>query len=525
MNEKKSNYNTEEGYFPFIRLGIVAISILYLFSSSAVFLFNDWSRDEFSHGFLLPFLALLMIWHLIAGWDKQACPHWLGIIVIGISLGLLFIGEISTFRQLTYFSMVLVILGLSLTYLGKTITKRLTPAFVLLLFAVPIPFIIYNPISLSLKLLSTSMGVFLIDFFGYSVYQDGNIIDLGTFKLQVVDACNGLRYLFPIGSFGFLIAYLTKDALWKKIVIFVSVAPITIIMNAFRIAIIGVTVNTWGIEAAEGFLHLFEGFFVFMVCIALLILETMLLLRIGTRGTFDWSFFSIPHQKVFIRPKLNSKISYWLPAMCCVLTTLNIAYGLASNNHQPRTHVKTSLDIPTIVQKWQGKPNNLSSYILDELKLTDYVLADYKNINDPLEPHVNLYIAYYEQQQVGSTIHSPATCLPGGGWQREQSRVISLSLTNQKLTLPITRMVVGKGDKKLIIYYWYHERGRNLTNQISAKWYLLVDSLLKGRNDGSLIRLTTSTTNNGEDNSADERLKAFLDDFYPVIIHNLTNQE
>jgi len=524
MNKTMLKNNTTNKFFPFICLLTVVTSIFYLFSSAAIFLSDDWSRDEYSHGFLLPLLAILMGWHRLSGWHGKARSNWFGIVIIAVSIGLLFISEISTFRQLSYFSMVLTLFGLSLTYLGTSIVKRLTPVFILLLFAIPIPFIIYNPLSLFLKLLSTSMGVFLIDLFGYSVYQDGNIIDLGTFKLQVVDACNGLRYLFPSASFGFLIAYLMKDVWWKRAVIFLSSAPITIAMNALRIAVVGVTVNIWGTTAAEGFLHIFEGFVVFLLCIVLLMIETMLLLRIGTKGTFNWDFFSIPQGQIYIRPVLRGNISIFV-SLLCVLATLAMASGYTKSATHSKSHEISSLHIPTIMRNWQGKQSNLSPYALNELKLTDYVLTDYKNVNNPLRPDVNLYIAYYASQTVGSTIHSPATCLPGGGWQREQSRVISLSLQDQEVLLPVTRMIVSKGDQKLVTYYWYHERGRNLTNQISAKWYLLVDSLFKRRSDGSLIRLTTPILGNNEEDNADERLRTFLNDFYPVIIQNLTGHQ
>ena len=52
-------------------------------------------------------------------------------------------------------------------------------------------------------------------------------------------------------------------------------------MNSFRIGAIGIMVEYWGIEMAEGFLHDFEGWAVFMSCIAILIVEMWILAKIG----------------------------------------------------------------------------------------------------------------------------------------------------------------------------------------------------------------------------------------------------
>ena len=115
---------------------------------------------------------------------------------------------------------------------------------------------------------------------GVPVYLDGNIIDLGVYKLQVAEACSGLRYLFPILSFSYLFAILYRGPLWHKAVLLLSAAPLTVLMNSFRIGVIGVLVNAYGIEQAEGFLHFFEGWVIFVACIAILFVMAVALQRL-----------------------------------------------------------------------------------------------------------------------------------------------------------------------------------------------------------------------------------------------------
>ena len=103
---------------------------------------------------------------------------------------------------------------------------------------------------------------------GVPVYLDGNVIDLGVYKLQVAEACSGLRYLFPIMSFTYVFAVLYRGPLWHKLVLLALAVPIAVLMNAVRIGIIGILVDRYGIAQAEGFLHVFEGWVVFLSCIA-----------------------------------------------------------------------------------------------------------------------------------------------------------------------------------------------------------------------------------------------------------------
>ncbi len=103
-----------------------------------------------------------------------------------------------------------------------------------------------------------------------SVYLEGNIIDLGVYKLHVAEACSGLRYLFPILSFSYIFAVLYRGPMWHKAILLVSAAPITVFMNSVRIAIAGVLVEVYGIEWVEGFTHFFEGWVIFISCVLIL---------------------------------------------------------------------------------------------------------------------------------------------------------------------------------------------------------------------------------------------------------------
>jgi exosortase len=94
---------------------------------------------------------------------------------------------------------------------------------------------------------------------GVSVFQDGNIIDLGITQLQVVDACSGLRYLIPLLLLALLVGYFFSKGLWRRVVLLFFVIPVSVLLNSFRIWITGIlTVNGHG-ELAENLFHDFGG--------------------------------------------------------------------------------------------------------------------------------------------------------------------------------------------------------------------------------------------------------------------------
>jgi exosortase/archaeosortase family protein len=129
----------------------------------------------------------------------------------------------------------------------------------------------------------------LLQVFKVPVFLEGNIIDLGVYKLQVAEACSGLRYLFPILSFSYVFAVLYRGPVWHKAVLLISAVPITVVMNSVRIAIAGIIVDRWGLEHVEGFSHFFEGWVIFVICVLILfaLAKLMLFFRPDRPGLVD----------------------------------------------------------------------------------------------------------------------------------------------------------------------------------------------------------------------------------------------
>ena len=126
------------------------------------------------------------------------------------------LGELSAIFILSQVGFVVALIGIALGVGGYSLLKVTFIPIVFLLFAIPLPYFIDQTLSWRLQLISSELGVFFIRMFQIPVYLEGNVIDLGHYKLQVVEACSGLRYLYPLLSLGFLAAYLFHAPIWQR---------------------------------------------------------------------------------------------------------------------------------------------------------------------------------------------------------------------------------------------------------------------------------------------------------------------
>ena len=384
------------------------------------------TMEEYGYGYIIPFISMFLIWQRKNSlMDSEFKPTYWAIPVLLISGLLYFAGEISTTHTLSQYALVMTILGLAYGFLGWDKFRIVAIPLALMFLMVPLPPFIYNNLSGKLQLISSELGVAVIRLFGISVFLEGNVIDLGMFKLQVAEACNGLRYLFPLVSLSFVAAYLYNVEIWKRILVFLSSIPITVLMNSFRIGVIGVLVEYYGIEQAEGFLHDFEGWFIFMACMGILFIEMAILARIGKHKKNLADVFMIelpdPVDKDCIKKVQPVQNVHY------VMVIVLACYGMSTFYIDQREDIlqarKDFFSFPNDLGEWKGKKEKLAQKELESLKTDDYIIADYVNNNGKF---INLYIAYYASQQAGSAAHSPRACIPGGGWKINDLKTIEI---------------------------------------------------------------------------------------------------
>jgi exosortase D (VPLPA-CTERM-specific) len=468
------------------------------------------TRPEYSHGVIIPFVAAFLVWQRRDQIERLPFTgSWAGLSLALFGITLAAIGKMSALFTVQDYSVMVTLYGVVLALTGWRVFRLLWMPLLILTFMVPLPEFLYQNFSAELQLVSSQIGVWFMRLFGVTVFLEGNVIDLGIYKLQVAEACDGLRYLFPLMTIGFLIAYFFNAVLWKRVLLFLSSIPITILMNSFRVGTIGVMVEHWGVRIAEGFLHEFQGWVVFMMSGALMVAEMILLARVGTarrpwREVFGLEFPAAP-------PKYPPAVARPVPASLYASATLLVlaAAGLLSLPERAESiPQRTSFgEYPARVDGWIGRRETLDAVYLNTLMLDDYILADFTR---GTEPAINFYIAWYNSQRAGHSAHSPRSCLPGGGWRIKSLTQLALpSVRAGRDALRVNRVVIQLGSRQQLVYYWFQQRGRVLTNEYVVKWYLFWDALTRNRSDGALVRLVIPFPAGGTEIAADRLLTQF----------------
>jgi exosortase D (VPLPA-CTERM-specific) len=501
-----------------ISLSYGLLMAMVYYSSHSVML-KWWQREDYNYCYLIPFVVLYLIWEKRAFLQQTPSrPSWVGLVPLVFGLALFWLGELGGEYYTMYLSSWFVLLGLCWMHLGRRKLKIILFPIAFILTMFPPPNFIYFNLSLKLKLISSRLGVWVLQSLGKTAYREGNVIDLGFTQLQVVDACNGLRYLFPLIVLAILVAYFSKAAWWKKVFVILSAIPISIFVNGLRIASVGLLYPIWGPQVAEGFFHDFSGWAIFMISLGILLSELWVLNRLFKEDTEvvnnDATKSDDPAgvNQVSSRPRLLQP--QLLVAVLLLATTAIIAQSVNFREAVPIS--KSFNQFPLRIGQWTGQLQTMEQKFIDGLNFSDYIIANYRS--DPTSPSVNFYTAYYESQRKGESIHSPSSCLPGSGWEFNQAGRAQIPLSdNAAGILPVNRAVISNVGQRQLSYYWFPMRGRMLTNIWEMKLFNFWDALTRQRTDGALVRLITPIAKDETIQDADARLQAFTRELVPVL--------
>ena len=274
----------------------LSFAIIFTFATVLAKLVHDWWNDEnYSHGLLIPFIIGYILW---AQRDKFArvqvkSSELLGAAAVLLGLFGLWIGVAGAELYTQRLSLILLLAGVVVYFWGLALLKLLLVPFGLLFLAMPIPAILFNKIAFPLQLFASRCAVWSMSILGIPVLRQGNIIELKplnsfeTKKLEVVEACSGIRSLMTLITLAVVFAYFTHTpgddppsgkrfgwlksyGFWRAAIIIASAIPIAILTNAFRVSGTGVLAHYYGTEVADGFFHTFSGWAVYVAAFVLL---------------------------------------------------------------------------------------------------------------------------------------------------------------------------------------------------------------------------------------------------------------
>ena len=246
--------------------------LLVCYASTLRGMFDQWMTDEdMGHGAVVPLVILWIVWRERERWSRlrlQPSAWGIALLLAGAAMhlaGVLGVGLfVSSLALLISAAGVVVCLG------GFGLLRSWIFPFLLALFMLPKLAIVYNQVTLPLQLLASKLAAAILTTSGVGVIREGNILDVHGHRVAVAEACNGIRYLLPLGFVAVLFAYLADPKPhprpWMRVALLVATIPLAILANAFRVA-----ASAWAPSLDSGTPHQVLGWVIFTLTLGMLL--------------------------------------------------------------------------------------------------------------------------------------------------------------------------------------------------------------------------------------------------------------
>jgi exosortase len=241
-----------------------------------------WSDPNYGHGFFVPLFSCYILWHERKRWTKSEIkPSNFGFVVMMGAVGLLLLGSLGAELFISRFSMLVLLAGMILFLAGWNTLRAVSFPLSYLIWMIPLPVIIYNQITFPLQLVASRLATAWLELVQVPVLRDGNVLVMSNYSLEVVEACSGIRSLMTLIALAVAYGYLVEPRRSVRYILALLMIPIAIVTNAIRIMGAGMLAHRYGPATAEGFLHEFSGWVIFMSALVLMFLCHWILRRIG----------------------------------------------------------------------------------------------------------------------------------------------------------------------------------------------------------------------------------------------------
>jgi exosortase len=253
---------------------VLAGLLLWLFLPTLTHLIGQWWHDpNFSHGFFVPLFSAFIIWQERSKLARLTVrPSWLGLLPLGVGLCVLVVGQMGAELFLSRLSLLIVLAGLIVLFLGWSFFRALLFPWAFLLLMIPIPAIVFNQITFPMQLFASQVASTILPWLGVPVLREGNVIILPAMALEVADACSGIRSLMSLATLAVIYGYLMERKIAVRILLALASLPIAVAANSLRVVITGLLVQYWDPDKAQGFFHEFQGWLMFVASLVMLYL-------------------------------------------------------------------------------------------------------------------------------------------------------------------------------------------------------------------------------------------------------------
>jgi exosortase D (VPLPA-CTERM-specific) len=484
-----------------------------------------WIDDDYSYGFLIPVISAYILWdkrEVIKKLHLKSAGKVLPFLIFFVLLSLY--GILGSSGNISMPSVPILIILFTTFCFGWATIKELIIPLGFLIFMVPIPSSIEGTLGLSLKNISTKMGEAIIRSFNIPVNVNGNVIDLGVTQLQVVDACNGLRYLFPLFALGVAYAYFFEKITWKRIAVVLSTIPIAVITNGVRIGITGILAQKYGASVAEGFFHGFSGWLLFMFAFACLFVVSRILTLFPSKGKADGKKSDVneepkpPLQKGFTG-NINGAFFTSIGLMM-IVGALSLSTGAL-----PPVLLKSGIKtFSTEFAGWKGQASIVTPETIIKSGAEEAFSAFY---NNDKQNGVSLYMGYRSTAFLSNEnfFHSPTVCLPASGWTILSKSTHVIGNVPQFGKLEVGQLIMEEMGEKELVYYWFQTKDKTTPYKTINRFHLAVHALERDNTHDFFIRPITHISKNETIEAAQIRMDGFVRDMMAELLKFLAENQ
>lgn len=246
--------------------------LIALFAQPIYSMASEWlNNEDMGHGLFAPFIAAYAAWldrHRILA--TRLNPTWFGLAVVVLG----FLSMIAGVRGADFFvarmGFIFGFLGVLLTLGGTNLIKRLWFPLLIMMFMIRIPDFLYSRITFPLQLLASNVAEKLLTLIGIPVLRDGNILELASQRLSVVEACSGIRSLMSLALLSLVYGHFFDPKSWMRWVLLALSVPIAITVNALRVTLTGI-VSEIDKDLAAGTFHSIEGLLMWAMALGSLV--------------------------------------------------------------------------------------------------------------------------------------------------------------------------------------------------------------------------------------------------------------
>jgi exosortase len=257
---------------PLWQVAVLAALLLWMYWPTLAHLVAQWWSDpNFSHGFFVPLFSAFVIWQERSRLAMvRVHPSWWGLAFVVAGLGMLVLGQMGAEIFLSRASLLIVLAGLIVLFLGWRLFRELLFPWAFLFLMIPIPTIVFNQITFPLQILASKVASTMLPWMGVPVLREGNVIILPAMALEVAEACSGIRSLMSLLTLAVIYGYLMEPKNSIRVFLTVASIPIAVAANSFRIVGTGLLVQYWDPAKAQGFFHEFSGWLIFVISLLML---------------------------------------------------------------------------------------------------------------------------------------------------------------------------------------------------------------------------------------------------------------